>query len=84
MNFELHNSGIVGHRSHSASPAWMYIPVFSSNCCGFGRLVRRGLLVLLLFLYSPFALFVKPLVLESELGFPVCTFPATTASPASV
>ena len=84
MNFESHDSGIVGHHSHSASPAWMYIPVFSSDCCGFGRLLRRGLLVLLLFLYSPFALFVKPLVLESELGFPVCTFPAATASPASV
>ena len=63
----------------------MYISVFGSNCCGFGRLLCRGLLVLLLlFMYSPFALFIKPLVLDPELGFPVCTFSATTASPASI
>ena len=85
MDYESHDSGIVGHYSHTASPAWMYIPIFGSSCCEFGRLLCRSLLVLLLvFLYSPFALFVEPLILKPELGFPVCTFAAATASPACI
>ena len=63
----------------------MYIPVLGSSCCGFGRFLCCGLLLLpLLFLYSPSALFVEPLIFDPELGFPVCTFAAATASPASI
>ena len=85
LDLESYGSGIVGHHSHSAPPAWMYIPILGSSCCGFGRLLCCGLLLLpLLFLYSPSALFVEPLIFDPELGFPVCTFAAATASPASI
>ena len=90
LNLESYGSGNVRHHSHSAPPAWMYIPVLGSSCCGFGRLLCRrllcrGLLLLpLLFLYSPSALFIEPLIFSPELGFPVCTFAAATASPASI
>lgn len=84
LNPKSYCSGIVGHHSDSASPTWMYIPVLGSSCCGFRRLLCRGLLLLpLLFLYAPSALFVEPFILHPELSFPIRTFAATTSSPAS-
>ena len=85
-NLESHTSGIVGHHSHSAPPTWMYIPVLGSSCCGFGRFLCRGLLLLLplFFLYPTPALFVEPFIFNPELGLPVCTFTAATASPSSI
>lgn len=90
LDLESYGSGIVRCHSHSASPAWMYIPILGSSCCRFRRLLCRrllcyGLLLLpLLFLYSPSALFIEPLILNPELGLSICTFAAATASPASI
>lgn len=63
----------------------MYIPILSSSCCGFGRLLCRGLFLLpLLFLYPPSALFVEPLIFNPKLGLPICTFTTATTRPASI